>query len=386
MFIDTFRQDSNGVFLPFVRDEDRKLQQVVAAAQPGPSYWYMKAPEKELGLIGNRGGGKTHTMVLRLLSGVGRGWGSHYNCVLLRSSLREMTDLVAMVNGIVQPIWGKSVAFNKLAHVWEWKSGERLELNYYIDDSSFELYQGKNFAVVAFEELSLQKNLDGYMRMFSTLRSALPENIMARHMLFTANPGGPSHNAIKHRFQLSGIPPAVGPSIVDENGESRRAFNCNYEDNALLRRSDPKYMLTIEQSCEGDPPRLQSWKFGNWDIVAGGALDDVFFKYGRYIYVESFEIPATWRTFASYDHGSSRPYAWLAWAESDGTDLMFKSGRVMSTRPGDLFLVGEVYGNLHGEPDKGSQRERRGNHYPRSAVQDQYGMALPRCAATEQVA
>ena len=102
--VNTFRQNVGGVFVPFVRDEG-KLQQVTAAAQPGPAYYYLKAPEKELGLIGNRGGGKTHTMVLRLLSGVGRGWGSHYNCVLLRSSLREMTDLVTMVNGIVQPIW-----------------------------------------------------------------------------------------------------------------------------------------------------------------------------------------------------------------------------------------------------------------------------------------
>ena len=68
-FIDTFKQDSNGVFVPHIRDdEDRRLQQVVAAPQPGPSYWFLKAPEKELGIIGNRGGGKTHTMVLKLLS------------------------------------------------------------------------------------------------------------------------------------------------------------------------------------------------------------------------------------------------------------------------------------------------------------------------------
>ena len=354
MFIDTFRQDSNGAFLPFVRDEDRRLQQVIAAPQPGPSYWYMKAPEKELGLIGNRGGGKTHTMVLRLLSSVGRGWGSHYNCVLLRSSLREMTDLVTMVNGIVQPIWGKSVAFNKLAHVWEWKSGERLELNYYIDDSSFDLYQGKSFACIAFEELSLQKNLDGYLKMFSSLRSALPESIMPRHMLFTANPGGDSHNAIAHRFQLSGIPPAVGPCIVDANGESRRCINISYDDNALLKRTQPGYMLQIETSCAGDAPRLQSWKYGNWSIVAGGGLDDIFFKYATTIFVEPFlEIPAEGQLFMSYDHGSTHPYAACFWWCSNGCDVKLKSGRIQRTRPGDLVLLGEVYG-WNGEPNKGT--------------------------------
>jgi hypothetical protein len=98
---------------------------------------------------------------------------------------------------------------------------------------------------------------------------------------------------------------------------------------------------------------LQAFKFGNWSIVAGGALDSVFFRHSNTIFVDEFDIPATWRTFGSFDHGSTRPYAWLAWAESDGTTLPFKSGRSMPTLPGDLFLVGEVYG-WTGTPDKGT--------------------------------
>ncbi len=73
-------------------------------------------------------------------------------------------------------------------------------------------------------------------------------------------------------------------------------------------------------------------------IVAGGALDSVFFKYSKNIFVEDFDIPAGWHTFGSYDHGSTRPYAWLAWAESDGTTLKFKNGRSMATLPGDSFF------------------------------------------------
>ena len=359
MQIDTFRQNPAGVFIPHVRDEEHKLQQVVAAPQPGPSFWFMKAPEKELGLIGNRGGGKTHTMILRLLSGIGRGWGVHYNTVLLRSSLRELTDLVTMVNEIVSPIWGRSVAFNKLAHVWEWKTGERLELNYYIDDATFGLYQGKNFAAVAWEELSLQKNLSGYLKMFSTLRSALPVDVMPRHVLFTANPGGDSHNAIAHRFKLSGIPPAVGPCLVDENGESRRVFNISYQDNALQKRSQPNYMLDIETACSGDAVLLQSWKYGNWSIVAGGAMDDIFFRFGKTIFVEPFEIPAEGKLFASYDHGSTHPYAYLVWWESNGCTIKFNSGRMMPTRPGDFFLIGEYYG-WNGTPNQGTHESIAG--------------------------
>ena len=65
----------------------------------------MCAPEKEVGLVGNRGGGKTFTMILDMISGIGRkGYGANYNVVLLRSSLREMTDLVIMIDSIVNPI------------------------------------------------------------------------------------------------------------------------------------------------------------------------------------------------------------------------------------------------------------------------------------------
>jgi hypothetical protein len=394
--IDTFRQNPGGGFVPHIRDEDRRLAQVVAAPQPGPSFWYMRAPEKELGLIGNRGGGKTYTMVLRILSGIGRGWGSAYNCVLLRSSLREMTDLVTMINEIVQPIWGKSVAFNKLAHVWEWKTGERLELNYYINAKSFDLYQGKGFAVIAWEELSLQENLDGYLKMFSSLRSALPEDVMPLQVLFTANPGGSSHNALVHRFNLSGIPPAVGPCLVDSNGEKRRVINISYQDNALYRRTMPNYMLQIETSCEGNEPLLQSWKYGNWSIVAGGALDSIFFKHSKNIFVEPFEIPAEGQLFASYDHGSTHPYAYLVWWVSNGCTIKLKSGRLMPTRVDDFFMVGEVYG-WNGTPNQGTHESigeittkirryqiKRGFRY-RDPVSSKWITTLKRSFADDQI-
>jgi hypothetical protein len=352
-FVDTFRQ-VNGVYVPHIRDEQRKVWPVTAAAQPGPAYQFMCAPEKEILLAGNKGGGKTQALIMRMLSGVGRGWGQHYNTVLLRASLREMTDLVGLIDSIVRPIWGRAVSYNKLNHVYEWKTGEKLELNYFLDMSSLDLYYGKQFAVVAWEELGLQKSLEGYLAMFTTLRGPLPESVMPRHVLATTNPGGPSHNAIAHRFHLSGMPKGAGPAIVDPaTKETRRCIHVSFEDNRLLNRTTPNYLASIEQACEGNEAMLQAFKYGNWSITAGGFLDSVFFKYGKYIFVDDFDVPATWRTFGSYDHGSSRPYAWLALAESDGTTLRFKSGRTMPTRPGDLFQVGEVYG-WNGTPDHGT--------------------------------
>lgn len=349
-----FQHDpTTGLYRPFVR-EQKELQQVAAAPQPGPQAAFMEDDSTELGICGTRGSGKTEIIVLKILSGIGRGFGSNYSCVLLRSSLRELTDIMQMVETLARPVWGRSMSYNKLNHIFEWKSGEKLELNYLLDkQQAIQLFQGKQFAIVAVEELTLQKNLDAYMVMFSCLRGPLQIAGFRRHMIFSCNAGGPSHNAVAFRFNLSGIPKGIcGSQIVDPNGETRRMFYSSYFDNALLRRTSPDYFATLMTSTEGDEPLRQSWIYNNWSIVSGGAMDTIFFKHSDTIFIDDFEIPATWRTFASFDLGSSRPWAWLAFAESDGTDFQYKNGRVGRSLPGDLFLVGEIYG-WTGEPDKG---------------------------------
>ena len=154
-------------FVPHVRDEQRRLQQVAAAAMPGPQYWFLSCAGKRSRACWQSRRWKIRSPRVAYSVRHRRGWGSNYNCVLLRSSLREMTDLVTLIDSIARPIWGKAVSYNRLNHVYEWRTGERLELNYYVDDGTWQLYQGKNHAVIAWEELTLQKNLDGYLKMFS---------------------------------------------------------------------------------------------------------------------------------------------------------------------------------------------------------------------------
>jgi hypothetical protein len=60
MHVDTFKLNSNGVFVPFVRDENSQLVQVAVAPMDGAQEAFLCAPEREVGLAGNRGGGKTH--------------------------------------------------------------------------------------------------------------------------------------------------------------------------------------------------------------------------------------------------------------------------------------------------------------------------------------
>jgi hypothetical protein len=351
-----FQQDAaSGLFVPSVRDESRNLHRVIAAPLPGPQMSFMQDDSSEIACVGNRGGGKTEILCLKLLSGIGRGWGSNYSCVLLRSSLREMTDLIQMIEDLGRPVWGRSMSYNKLNHEFTWKSGERIELGYLIVESAFQLFRGRQFAVVAVEEATLQADPSAYTMMFSCLRGPLSESAgFKRQLICSFNPGGPTHNFFVHRFNLSGIPKGTcGPQIVDANGETRRAHFCNFYDNAVLRRTSPQYLSTLMTSTEGDEILRRSWVLGDFSIVAGGAMDAIFLRHADTIFIDDFEIPATWRTFASFDLGSTRPWAWLAFAESDGTDFQYKNGRVGRSLPGDLFLVGEQYGWDGSTPDKG---------------------------------
>jgi hypothetical protein len=360
MFIDTFKLGSSGTYIPFVRDEQRRLQQVAVAALPGPQLAYCCAPEREVGLVGNRGGGKTQIMLMDALSGVGRGWGSNYKCILLRRSQREFTDILTWLVPLVKSIWPKA-QFNRLKNIFEWPSGETLELSYFDTEADWPLYQGKSYAVIMWEELTLWDSPKCFQLMFSCLRSAIPQEIMPRKIRFTANPSGEGHNWVKYRHKLSGIPTGICGPCITELGEdgvpsSRRVIHVSFADNALLKRTEPFYMRDVEQSCEGDPARLQAWRFGNWDIVAGGGFDNIFFEHGKNIYVESFELPAEGKLYMSYDHGSTKPYACLFWWESNGCDIRYKSGKVGRTRPHDLFLIGEVYG-WNGRPNEGTKED-----------------------------
>jgi hypothetical protein len=94
-----------------------------------------------------------------------------------------------------------------------------LEFSYFDTPDQFGLYQGKSFVWIGFEELTLWPTLECYFLMFSTLRSPVPEELLPRKVRFTCNPSGPGHNAVRHRFNLSGIPEAIAGPVIIEIGK-----------------------------------------------------------------------------------------------------------------------------------------------------------------------
>jgi hypothetical protein len=354
-FIDTFRLNDSGVYVPHVRTDDNQLQQVAAAPMWGPQEAILSLPPeiREAGICGPRGSAKTQVLLLDCLSGVGRGHGAQYKALIVRPSQREFTDLIKSSEEVIRSIWPKS-AYNKLKSYWEFPWGETLEFSYLDTPEQFGLYQGKSYVWIGAEELQLWDHFECYLLLFSCLRSPIPENRLPRKIRFSCNPSGPSHSHIKHRFKLQGVPKGICGPVIEENGQKRIMIYSDFEQNVLLNRTEPSYLATVAQSCEGDSARQAAWTRGDWDVVSGGFFDEIFYKYGDTIKEPAFDLPEGGHCFFSYDHGGPSPACFLyGWENTDGCDVTYSDGCVRSGRRGDIHIIGEKY-FWTGKPNEGS--------------------------------
>jgi hypothetical protein len=170
-------------------------------------------------------------------------------------------------------------------------------------------------------------------------------------VFITTNPYGPGHNWVKKRF----IDPAPYGRIVRTEFEiekpggggervkvsrSQVAIFGSWRENPYL---DAKYIAGM--MSERNQAKKKAWLDGNWDVVAGGAIDDVWDR-ARHV-VPRFIVPRGWTIERAFDWGSSHPF-YVGWfARCDGTSAtIVHAGREFSFCPpkGSLVLVGEWYG------------------------------------------
>ncbi len=162
-------------------------------------------------------------------------------------------------------------------------------------------------------------------------------DLFPRSML-TANPGGIGHNWLKGGWVDLG--PGLHRIPKDEGGMVREYIPAKLEDNPTLFEGDPSYEDRL--AGLGNAALVKAMRNGDWNIVAGGAFDDLWDE-GRHI-VQPFKVPSSWRVDRSFDWGSSKPFSVGWWAESDGTTATLTSGSSKTWPRGTLFRIAEWYG------------------------------------------
>jgi hypothetical protein len=204
-------------------------------------------------------------------------------------------------------------------------------------------YQGAEIHVLIIDELtqwtsSMYRYLRGRVRLGGL---KVPEQFkgLFPRVLAGANPGGIGHNWVKAGWIDLAAALLITRMPKKEGGMLRQFVPALLEDNPTMAANDPDYESRLEGL--GNAALVRAMRKGDWNIVAGGAFDDVWTSR---IIVPRFQIPSTWRIDRSHDWGSSKPFANLWFGESDGTEAALPDGRKFCPPRGSLVVAHEWYG------------------------------------------
>lgn len=219
--------------------------------------------------------------------------------------------------------------YNQSKHEWIFLNDSIIELAYFDNDSHKANYQGAEYDVIRWEELT-QFEESWYTYMLSRLRGSNP---YPRYVKSTTNPGSVGHAWVKKRFIDVGKWEQVHTiHETDENGDklyhpdtkepiiTRRIFiPAKVQDNPALLAADPNYITRLMQLSEQERKQLLD---GDWDTFSG----QYFSEFSRALHVcEPFDIPREWKRFRAMDEGYNDPFVclWIA-LDPEGVAYLYR--------------------------------------------------------------
>lgn len=310
---------------------------------------------------GTRGGGKSEALLADFVLYCDGRWGRAWKGLVLRPEYKALRELKERADVFIPSIC-PGARYSRAENTWHFPHGETLEFDHAQGAKHYGKYHGRQFAWLGWDDLTLWKDPDLYVQMFSVLRGKTPG--IPRRCRATTNPGGLGHNWVKRRF-IDQIDPG---RIHREDGLTRMWLQSWFRENIALMRAEPDYEKRIRASAP-NPHILRAWLYADWDIVAGGMFDDLF---DRNVHVlRDFDPPEGWDIFRSYDHGTAKPFSVGWWGVADG-ESPIPDGRILPR--GSLVLLHEWYGCQLGESNVGLRmavsriaegiREREARHFP----------------------
>ena len=224
---------------------------------------------------GAAGGGKSHW----LIEHVSREMLAHrFNRGLILRRVFPSLNRTIIPKARAQ-LYGKA-KWNGVEHTFTFPNGSVLELGHLQYDATVHDYQGSEYGVIAFEEVT-EFTLYQYEYMLSRLRSPAPG--IRAHSIATTNPGGRGHRWVKRRWVKpkqedypQGEPPPepfkpwrpvpLPDALPSDPLPGTRVFvPATLDDNPALTQRDPGYRARIRaQSNRGMRLALEK---GDWDAI-----------------------------------------------------------------------------------------------------------------------
>lgn len=340
-------------------NKPKEQTKVVWEPLPGSQALLMSCPCNHILYEGTRGPGKTDAQLMFFRKHVGIGYGRFWRGVIFDREYKNLDDLVSKsLRWFPQFFDGARFLSSRSDYKWVWPTGEELMFRQVKKQADYWNYHGQEFTFIGWNELSKFPTSEMYDAMMSCNRSSFipekhspdPENPLPDIplvVLSTTNPYGSGHNWVKQRF----IDVAPAGSVIkqvtnvfnprtqlreDITTTQVRIFG-SYKENIYL---DPQYVAGLESITEVN--KRKAWLWGDWDVVAGGAFDDVWDESLQV--VPRFKVPSGWRLDRSFDWGSTHPFSVGFWAEANGEEVTFPDGRKFCPPKGSLIRCHELYG------------------------------------------
>lgn len=322
---------------------------------------------------GSRGPGKSDTQLMRFRRRVGIGYGPFWRGIIFDREYKMLDDLVAKSKRWFPKFndgceWLASTSSYK----WVWPTGEELLFRVLKSVSDYDNYHGQEYPFIGWNELTKFPSGDVYHMMMSCNRSSFTvekdapldsktgERIsmdpIPLEVFSTCNSYGPGHGWVKAKFiDVAPYGQVVTNSIEVFDPKTQKDIEVkrtqvtifgSYRENKYL---DAAYVAGLEEM--EDENLKAAWLDGSWDVVAGGALDDVW---KRNIHViPRFQVPLNWYLDRTFDWGSSHPFSVGWWAEANGEEVELLNGEKFCPAPGSLIQCGEWYGTKSIGSNKG---------------------------------
>jgi hypothetical protein len=373
---------------------------VVWAPHPGSQSFALKILVNDILYCGTRGPGKTDAQLMRYRRNVGVGYGTFWRGIIFDREYKMLDDLVTKSKRWFFPLKdGARFLSSNSDYKWIWPTGEELLFRQVKTADDYWLYHGHEYPFVGWNELTKYPTYDLFEKMYSVNRSGFDpikntpvldgDNYVAEwnarypnghymqrpfqsgdyetpdgrplppiplEMFSTCNPLGPGHNWVKRRYiDVAPYGKIVNKTTTVFDPKLKRDVDVTRSQVAIFGRHsenpnlDPIYLAGLKNASNEN--ERKAWDDGDWDIVAGGAFDDVYKKAVHVL--PRFKVPKNWRLDRALDWGSSHPFSYGLWAETNGEEITLPNGRIFCPAAGTLIQVGEIYGTKEIGSNKG---------------------------------
>ncbi len=267
---------------------------------------FVEADADEVLFGGAAGGGKSYAQLADALLYALRYPGSRQ--LILR---RTYPDLERSLIAQHLALFPREVySYVSSAHLGRFANGSLLEFGYCDHEKDVYRYQGAEYDVIRFDELT-HFSEGMYRYLMSRLRGA---NRFPKHIKSSTNPGGVGHAWVKARF----IDPAPAGRVWAAAGGTRLFLPSRVQDNPFLIQRDPGYLRRLENLPDAQRRALLN---GEWDLFEG----QFFAEFRRELHVcDPFFLPDHWPRYLTLDYGTDMLAAYWAAMDEEGRAWVYR--------------------------------------------------------------